>query len=271
MDINSISDNITNTTIDVDFSTTTGVATINTPNYWDSDEEDAREFAEFLPSIPIEKESGDITPTPSSPRKKINTRKEKTKNKRMPVRFIVGSSRIDQLRNTQQNHPTDSTGIDMTEYSTNGKHIIPCRNITQKDGNWGCCEREWCDFAHSFKDLKDPLCRYGDNCRIAYKCKFRHLGENREAFYSRTGNTIPKVAPAEDHDKVRKPTKKNTSVGDIHKNPSKERNTPSATKSVSSTKKNHFIIPAEMVSVIVDMMAKKGITDYSIEVKTIVD
>ena len=58
-----------------------------------------------------------------------------------------------------------------------------CKNIITN----GVCNRKFCSYAHSLKDLKEPKCVFDKNCRKP-QCQFKHSIESKEDYYKRCNN-----------------------------------------------------------------------------------
>ena len=69
-----------------------------------------------------------------------------------------------------------------------------CTNtLPDSKGNWGCCTRVHCDFAHSLQELRFPPCKYGEQCNRQYTCPRMHPGESRDSFIARAKPQIPNL------------------------------------------------------------------------------
>jgi hypothetical protein len=75
-----------------------------------------------------------------------------------------------------------------------------CKNIITN----GMCNRKFCSYAHSLKDLKEPKCVFDKNCRKP-QCQFKHSIESKEDYYKRCSSrdkTVSKkrlLQPVEDN------------------------------------------------------------------------
>lgn len=178
---------------------------------------------------------------------KLPTHNKKQRRRNRPqklTKFIVASSRIDELRQqsaarynrrdvtvSPEQKARDAAFARLEnkeEMAKSLKATKPCRNVTEpqkgalmtRDGKYGVCTREVCTFAHSLAELQDPKCSFGAGCRYirgrrtrdgrfdkARKCKFRHPKEDRDTYLKRIGKTLPDL-PLQSYDtrKARKST-----------------------------------------------------------------
>jgi hypothetical protein len=68
-----------------------------------------------------------------------------------------------------------------------------CQNIILKGGKGGC-DRKFCNFAHSVKELVFPQCVFGAGCKKE-SCKFLHQWETLDSYKKRINFQVPKNVP----------------------------------------------------------------------------
>lgn len=253
----------------------------------DSEAEDARQFATFRDCEPLHPEEDDE----ESEEEEVPKRAPKGKKK--PIKFLVASGRIGQLKEEAtkrreeyaqkaQKDAFDKLGERINEFSTDGKCTTPCRNIAKdENGNRGVCERAWCAFSHSWEDHKDRLCKFDLNCRNGNNCKFRHTNESRADFYKRTGKRfdLPDTSEAVRKPKVTKrldrPAQKVNLCGPPPPPPLRRSHNYQPPLGVGPfvgqnnfpvLKLNVFTVPPESVTSVVELMKSKGISNYTIHV-----
>jgi len=117
-----------------------------------------------------------------------------------PTKFMVATSYLEQNRPVR--HQQTATGSYPTVDSKCTKACT--RALLQENGRYGVCTKPSCTFAHSLDELRDTMCRFDASCRTingtrrndwtidtSNVCKYRHSIESKEAWFRRTGQSIP--------------------------------------------------------------------------------
>ena len=155
------------------------------------------------PSTTFKKSDGPHTNTFSVDSSLIQQRKKQQRDDQVSKNNKVVEEQLSDLGETAQ------------EFSVDGNYTRICRAIGWQVGEdekkvLGCCRRQWCTFAHSKQELRDPLCRWNDRCNnyntgTHRECSHRHTCETRVEYYDRTFKVLPDFLP-ETNEKSRIPT-----------------------------------------------------------------
>lgn len=87
------------------------------------------------------------------------------------------------------------------------KYTRACTNaLPDSKGNWGCCTRPYCDFAHSLQELRFPPCLYGEQCNRQRTCPRMHPDETHDSFIARVKPQIPNLPQTSEL--TRRPTRR---------------------------------------------------------------
>lgn len=90
--------------------------------------------------------------------------------------------------------------------------------------DYGVCYRQSCTFAHSFDELKVPLCNFGDQCKFIHgkydyktatvnkndKCRFKHPKEDVQQYHARIGKELPQLPKTSECSRQKKGERKKT-------------------------------------------------------------
>lgn len=123
-----------------------------------------------------------------------------------PTKFMVATSYLEQNRPPMRHQQTATRPNNDGSYPTvDSKCTKACtRALLQENGRYGVCTKPSCTFAHSLDELRDTMCRFDASCRTingtrrndwtidtSNVCKYRHSIESKEAWFRRTGQSIP--------------------------------------------------------------------------------
>jgi hypothetical protein len=172
------------------------------------------------------------TTAPESP-KQQESKHGKVKGKR----FLVASSRIDELRSQSRGtragwiaRPADAERSEALSKLQNKEEMakaLVCTKACQfvvfdeESKEWGVCYREQCSFAHSEAELKLPQCAFAEKCNRRHGtrnfktgkvdksnvCQFAHPGETADEFYTRTKRDKPQLPATSEKTRQPKPRK----------------------------------------------------------------